>query len=392
MKTGRNISHGFTAMTSLATTSISPASIGNPLKTQGQSSHSGIDRCGAAEYVIRTMARKPRIEYPGAVYHVMSRGNRLEAIFLDNKDREMFLDTLEEACMRTGWLAHAFVLMGNHYHLLLETPEANLVVGMKWLQGTYTQRFNARHKLRGHLFQGRYKALPVEGDNGDYFSTLSSYIHLNPARANLFDLKKGELSDFAWSSYPLYLNPSKRPCWLRADRVLKSFGGKDTAAGRNAYQKMMQKRVFEIVCSDAPEDVDERWAQIRKGWCFGSETFQLELLDRLDDVIGGQGERDSFSGQEVRLHDEAEAERLVCKGLAQLKLKDSDLLVLPKGAEEKKILVALLKNRTFVSNKWIVARLYAGHPSNIPRYMKAVKGAASESRLRKLIEMLECED
>ena len=100
------------------------------------------------------MARKPRIEYPGAIYHIKSLGNRGDAIFLDDKDRETFINTLEEACTKTGWLVHAFVLMGNHYYLMLETPEANLVSGMKWLQGTYTQRFNARHKqwLMGFLF------------------------------------------------------------------------------------------------------------------------------------------------------------------------------------------------------------------------------------------------
>jgi len=99
------------------------------------------------------MARKPRIEYPGAVYHVLSRGNRKESIYRNESDYELFLNTLEEACSKTGWLVHAFVLMGNHYHLLLETPEANLVHGMKWLQGTYTQRFNSRHNLSEHLLQ-----------------------------------------------------------------------------------------------------------------------------------------------------------------------------------------------------------------------------------------------
>jgi len=99
----------------------------------------------------------------------MCRGNRQEAIFRDDKDHERFLDTLGEVAERNGWLIHAFVLMGNHYHLLLETPEPNLVDGMRWFQSTYTQRFNARHKVWGHLFQGRYKALPV--DQGEYFKT-----------------------------------------------------------------------------------------------------------------------------------------------------------------------------------------------------------------------------
>ena len=120
------------------------------------------------------MARKPRIEFPGAIYHVMSLGDRQEAIFREGRDYEVFLETLGEACSKTGWLVHAFVLMDNHYHMLLETPEANLVAGMKWLQGTYTQRFNFRHKVCGHLLQGRYKALLVDGEGGDCFSTVGT--------------------------------------------------------------------------------------------------------------------------------------------------------------------------------------------------------------------------
>ena len=111
------------------------------------------------------MARPLRIEYAGAVYHVMARGNQGQVIFRDDGDRRRFLETLGEACEKTGWRIHAYVLMGNHYHLLVETPEGNLVTGMKWLQGTYTQRFNGRHEVFGHLFQGRYKAILVEADN-----------------------------------------------------------------------------------------------------------------------------------------------------------------------------------------------------------------------------------
>src|SRR3954454_17820990 len=139
------------------------------------------------------MARPLRIEYPGAVYHVMARGNQGRSILKDDIDRKRFLETLEESCEKTGWLVHAYVLMGNHYHLLVETPEANLVAGMKWLQGTYTQRYNSRHKLRGHLFQGRYKAVVVDGEEEPYFQVVSTYIHLNPARAKLIEIGKEHL-------------------------------------------------------------------------------------------------------------------------------------------------------------------------------------------------------
>jgi putative transposase len=105
------------------------------------------------------MARKLRVQYPGAIYHVMSRGDHLEAIFGDRKDPELFLATMAEACGKTDWQVHAFCLMSNHFHLVLETPRGNLVEGMKWLLGTYTSRFNHKHHLFGHLFACRYKAL-----------------------------------------------------------------------------------------------------------------------------------------------------------------------------------------------------------------------------------------
>lgn len=123
------------------------------------------------------MARPLRIEYPGAMYHVMARGHQGRAIFEDDRDRRRFLETLGEACGKTGWRVHTYLLMGNHYHLLLQTPEANLVAGMKWLQGTYTQRFNGRHQVFGHLFQGRYKAVPVEAANAGYVEAVSTYVH-----------------------------------------------------------------------------------------------------------------------------------------------------------------------------------------------------------------------
>jgi len=107
------------------------------------------------------MARKLRIQYPGAIYHVVSRGDHRERIFKDERDRQRFLDTLGESCAKTNWLVHAFCLMPNHFHLVLETPQPNLVAGMKWLLGVYTSRFNHRHKAFGHLFQGRYKSLIV---------------------------------------------------------------------------------------------------------------------------------------------------------------------------------------------------------------------------------------
>src|SRR5947208_3260952 len=163
------------------------------------------------------MARKLRVQYPGALYHVMSRGDRREDIFEDDSDRVRFLETVGESCAKTGWQVHAYCLMHNHFHLVMETPQPNLVGGMQWLLGTYTSRFNRRHKEFGHLFSGRYKALVVDGSGNGYLKTVCDYVHLNPARAELLTLEQ-PLSDYQWSSYPLYLeSASHRPAWLRVD-------------------------------------------------------------------------------------------------------------------------------------------------------------------------------
>ena len=128
------------------------------------------------------MARKLRLEYPGAIYHLMNRGDRREDIFADDKDRKTFIATLAEVCQKTDWQVHAWCLMLNHFHLVIETPKANLVAGMKWFLGTYTGRFNRKHKLFGHLFSGRYKALMVDGSGNAYLRTVCDFVHLNQVR------------------------------------------------------------------------------------------------------------------------------------------------------------------------------------------------------------------
>jgi len=332
------------------------------------------------------MPRKPRIEFAGAVYHVMSRGNRQDAIFLDGRDCEVFLDTLEEVCGRTGWRVHAFVLMGNHYHLLIETPEANLVTGMKWLQGTYTQRFNARHKVSGHLLQGRYKALPVDSASGEYFQTIGSYIHLNPARSKFFDLTGGRLSDYRWSSYPLYLRPARRPDWLCTERILGAMGLDDDKRGRDGFRRTMRKRVSEIAGSDNPMETDGCWNSIRRGWFFGSDGFRDELIDKLDGVIGIKGKRESFDGEETRLHDNQEAKKILKAGLEALGMDIPTLESMKKNCLEKCCLAWLIRKRTCVSNGWIKQHLHMGKATNFSALLKRVDegGKQVDPIMRKL--------
>ena len=170
------------------------------------------------------MPRKLRLQYSGAVYHLMSRGNRRGPIFLDDVDRQDFVKTLAEACQKTGWQVHAYCLMGNHYHLVIETPDPNLVAGMAWFQSTYTIRFNHRHRLCGHVFAGRYKSQIVEGSGTGYLKSASDYVHLNPVRASM--LKPDErLLAYPWSSFGAYAAaPEHRPSWIRVDRLLGEHG------------------------------------------------------------------------------------------------------------------------------------------------------------------------
>jgi REP element-mobilizing transposase RayT len=243
------------------------------------------------------MARQVRREYEGAIYHVMSRGDRREAIFWDDADRENFLKTLGEACGKAGWQVHAFCLMGNHFHAVIETPDPTLVAGMKWMLGTYTQRFNGRHKVRGHLFAGRYKALLVDGSHDCYLRQVSDYVHLNPVRAGMIG-REEELSAYRWSSYPEYLKkPRERAPWLRVDRVLGELGIiKDSMQGRREFRRYMEDR--------AREDNDnEEWKDIRQGWKFGAEDF----ADRLAEIVEPTGMPESYSAKDY-------GELMACKG------------------------------------------------------------------------------
>ena len=164
------------------------------------------------------MARPLRLEYPGAVWHVTSRGNERLAIFRDDEDRTQFLEVLGRGVAMFRWKLHAFVLMGNHYHLLVETPEPNVSRGMRQLNGIYTQRFNRRHGRSGHLFQGRFKGILVERDS--HLLELARYVVLNPVRAGPVRAAK----DWPWSSYEATAGIGREPEWLETAATLEHFG------------------------------------------------------------------------------------------------------------------------------------------------------------------------
>lgn len=178
------------------------------------------------------MSRPLRLEFPHAFYHVTARGNRQEAIYEDDLDRRLFLEILGDTVADFNWLLHAYCLMSNHYHLLVETPDGNLSAGMRQLNGLYTQRSNRKHGRVGHVFQGRYQAILVDQER--YLLEVARYVVLNPVRAGMVRLAQ----DWPWSSYGAMTGQVDVPRWLTTDALLSAFGA-DRGAAMQAYAQFV---------------------------------------------------------------------------------------------------------------------------------------------------------
>ena len=315
------------------------------------------------------MARSLRVEYAGARYHIMCRGNQSRQIFKRDEDADLFVRTLGEVCVRNQVVVHAWCLMGNHYHLLLETPQGNLVSAMKWFQGTFTQRYNARHQLWGHLFQGRYKAKVIDDDDGHYFRTVGDYIHLNPADAGL--VGQGHLSDWPWSSYPLYLlPPSKRPAWLRVSDTLSACGiAKDSIAGRRAYGAYMDLRQQTVTMHKKRSPEALEWERMERGWVHGSKVFRERMLECIQES-DPSALRHVDDADQKRDLGEAAARAMLDRCLEYFKLVPDELHRLPKSDPRKMLIAGLLRYHFPVSASWISQALSMGHYTTVSRAMR----------------------
>jgi putative transposase len=211
------------------------------------------------------MARPLRIEFSGALYHITSRGDGREDVYLSDGDRTVFLEVLSEVCERFNWGCHAYCLMGNHYHLLIETEEGNLSRGMRQLNGVYTQRFNREHGRVGHVFQGRYKGILVEKDS--YLLELARYIVLNPVRAGMVRSAR----DWPWSSYRATSGQIEAPGWLTVDWILSAFAARKAKA-------MESYKQFVAEGKDQPSP----WAFLKNQIYLGSDKF----VERMQKQIG----------------------------------------------------------------------------------------------------------
>jgi putative transposase len=210
------------------------------------------------------MARPPRIEYEGAFYHVFARGNERRKVFLSKADYEKFLDYLKEAALRFSVIIHAYALMGNHYHLIVETPKANLSSFMHSVQSGYTTYFNRKRNRSGHLFQGRYKSILIDKDA--YLLELSRYVHLNPIRAHMAETPEG----YPFSSYPSFIDP-RRETLVSRDLIL------GMSHGPEGYRRFVESGLAE---EGSP------FRDVYGGMVLGRKSFIKDVLRRLKDIDG----------------------------------------------------------------------------------------------------------
>lgn len=308
------------------------------------------------------MARKLRIEFAGACYHVINRGNYRSDLFSERGAAASFQHCLFEACERFTWRLHAFVIMRNHFHLAVETPEPNLSLGMKWLQGTWAMRFNRFRSETGQPFQGRYKGLHVEP--GEALARVADYIHLNPVRAGV--VKFRDLPQYPWSSLKLF-KAKRRPPFLDPGNFLRHAGGwADNAPGWRGYHDHLARLSRE----EAALGRDAR-GRLSSGWMIGSPAFRSELTGELArqtttrerfELLGADREGQAA----VRAAWWEERLQELATGFA------IDLNRLPdqKSAPAKLRLAGAMKRTTSVSNRWLAQRLQLGAPTGVSSLLR----------------------
>lgn len=302
-------------------------------------------------YCSENMPRKERIEYPGARYHIISRGNYRKDLFASRGSGEAFEQALFEVTNRCGWHLFAYVIMKNHYHLALETPEANLVAGMKWLQSSFATRFNRFHGERGHVFQGRYKSILLE--DGRSMVGLINYIHLNPVRAQLCDIE--HLKDYSLSSYARYWQ-REPPAELQREAFLTYASLPRGIAGMRRYEAFLKRS-----CEADSSLWEEQHKTYCRGWYLGDEEGRRALTQKLIE----KNPHVQWAGSSLQELNEAKWEQMVKKELVRLRRGEKDITVSAKGSPWKVEIAKKLRAETTAPNPWIAKRLHMGHPNRV---------------------------
>ena len=297
------------------------------------------------------MARKPRWEFEGAIYHVFNRGNCRKDLFFDEGDAGAFEKALFEVCEKCRWIVHAYAVMRNQFHLAVETPEANLASGMAWLQGTFANRFNRVHGERGHVFQSRYKSLLVE--EGRPLLGLVNFIHLSPVRAGMKNVR--DLGDFPFSSYPKFFKKSPPDCLSRA-QFLGALKFPDSVRGMRKYAEYLE--TAEERDATKYEELAKRYSS---GWALASAEYRKEIKKLYAEIPEMAG----WQGGDVRELREGKWEFELEKYLKRVGKTTRDVLAAAKSAPWKVRIARDLKRTTTATNSWIARSLAMGHPSRV---------------------------
>jgi REP element-mobilizing transposase RayT len=298
------------------------------------------------------MPRKLRVEYPGAVYHVISRGNYRKDLFTMAGSGKAFQNALFETVERCGWDLLAYVIMSNHYHLAIRTPEPNLVDGMKWLQSTFATRFNRFTGERGHVFQGRYKSLLLTEENS--MQSLVDYIHLNPVRARMVPLKN--LENHELGSFAKFWHNEKGCRGLDRRGLLKGIGAANSRKGMERYREHLG-----LLEESDPRKRAEMFKRYCRGWFIGTNEAKREITKDLTD----QNPEVHWEGAAQISLNEARWESVVREELKRAGKSKKDIANEKKGAHWKVRIAKRLRKETTVKNPWIAQRLNMGHPNHV---------------------------
>jgi len=297
------------------------------------------------------MPRKIRIEYPGACYHVVNRGNYRSWIFETEGAKKAFLKAFRECCVAEGWRVHAWCLMGNHYHLCIETPDGNLVKGMRWLQSVFANRFNRLRKTNGHVFQGRYKAILLDGKA---LGAVCHYIHLNPVRAGIVGC--GELEKYRWSSFHQLMNLRKRWRFCEYSTALDCAGHlADTPEGRGLYRDYLG-----WLAEEEGEQKKLGFERMSWGWAKGSKAFKERILADLDEE-----KVDKVVEAEAREIRASKLERALPGILEVLGVDPATAKSGKKGEPWKVATARYLRERYLAPYQWIAGELGMGKVSSV---------------------------
>jgi putative transposase len=301
------------------------------------------------------MARKLRIEFEGAIYHVLNRGNYRRDLFLSPGEAKSFVLALQEAAKTFGWRVQAYAVMRNHYHLALQTPQPNLVDGMHWLQSTFATRFNRLHGERGHLFQGRYQSLLVEDDAS--LARLVNYIHLNPVRAGI--VTPEQAAAFRWSSLGRFVRADRFPGLDAAD-WLRAMGLADDAEGWGVYRERLRQLAL-----DPAEQDRLGFAAMSRGWAIGSDSWRKAVASDHAHLAIQPG----LAAAEARALREQRWMACLAGHLAEAGRTDADARKAAKSAPWKVALAAQVRTESGASITWIATALHMGNPNAVRGYL-----------------------